>query len=76
MPLHRGLHADMADSGDDHVRMGILDLMEDRCEITGVRIKSDVIEHLQAGFGQAFEIGGVERRGPGGVGRRVARGIP
>ena len=34
----------------------VLDLVEDRREVGGVRIEADVIEHLQAGFRQAFEI--------------------
>ena len=40
---------------------------EDRGEITGVRIEANMIEHLQAGFRQAFEIACVEGRGPGGI---------
>ena len=65
--LHRRLHADMADAGDDDVRMRVFDLMEERGKISGVWIEANMIEHLQPGFRQAFEIAGVERRGPGGI---------
>jgi hypothetical protein len=39
MPLHRRLHAHMADAGDDHVRMRVLDLMKDRRKISRIRIE-------------------------------------
>ena len=67
MPLHRRLHSDMADTSDNHVRMRVFDLTEDGREIGRVRIEADMIEHLQSGFRQAFEITGVEWSGPGGV---------
>ena len=67
VPLHRRLHADMADAGDDHVGVRVLDLMEDRREIGGIGIEADVVEHLEAGFRQAFEVALVERLGPGRV---------
>ena len=57
----------MADAGDDHVGVGILDLMEDRREVAGVGIEADVVEHLHADLRQAFQVSFVERLGPGGV---------
>src|ERR1700729_1984580 len=75
MPLHRRLHADVADAGDNHGGMRVLDLMEERREIGGVRIEANMVEYLQASFRQAFEIAGVERRGPGGVFADDYRGL-
>jgi hypothetical protein len=67
VPLHRRLHADMADAGHDHVRVLVLDLMEDRREVVGVRVEADMVQHLQSRFGEAFEIAFIEWRGPGGI---------
>ena len=67
LPLHGRLHADMGNTGDHHIRLGGLDLVEDRREVGGIRREADVIEHLQPDLGQAFLVSDVERFGPGGV---------
>ena len=67
LPLHRRLHSDMRDAGDDHVRFLPLDLVEDRGEVGGVGREADVVENFKPDLRQAGLVAGVERRRPGGV---------
>jgi len=75
LPLHRRLHTDMADAGDDHVRLQALDLVEDGREVGGVRRQPDVVQHLQAARRQALQVFLVQRDRPGGIFAHDHRGL-
>ena len=64
-PLHCRLHADMGNAGDDHIGLFALDLIEDRREIRRIGGDADVVEDLEPDIRQAFQVFGIERRGPG-----------
>src|SRR3984957_803923 len=67
LPLHRRLHADMRNAGDDHIRLCGFNLVEDRREVRGGGREADMVEHLQPDFRQTFLVSDVERLGPGGI---------
>src|SRR5271154_4270490 len=49
------------------VRLFTLDLVEDRSEIRRIRRDAKMIEYLQPGLRQAFQVFGVERGRPSGI---------